>query len=605
MIASTRSAAPSAPEVLAGPVAVCLDRPVLSLDKPFTYDLPAGLGAGVGSLVRVRFHGKLTRGWVLGPTDDVPARILPVQRLVSPVRFFDEAGLALARWVAERYVAPLATVLDRAVPPRVASEDERPPGTHPPPRPRVPVPAARADLAGRADLAAALARRGAAAFVLRPAPEDEVDLAVETVAACLASGRSALVLVPEAAPVPATARALEEAFGERVASFLGGDKRARYRRWLDLGEGRYDVVVGTRPAVFAPLADLGLVYVSRESHPAHREDRAPYYHVRDVALARARLATATCVLSAICPSLEAVSLGLADVAPRERRWPKVEVVRPGAEGRAPRLVQALRETRRAFVLAPVPGYGVAQVCRACGAPAACGACGGTLRLAEGEVRCVVCEAPGRCAVCGSDDFGIRRGGAERVEEWVSRVATVPVTRPRRPRLPAATGEVLVGGPEEVRDLGTADLELVAVLDADLAARRPGLAARERALATWMEAVAWARPNGRAIVQASQPGDPAVQAVVRGNPDRFHARERERRAAAGFPVGAPTFRVVGDERLERELAAFAPITALVTSLGGRTVCLLALEPGRLGAFGAGIRELAARGVVERVEAEPHL
>ncbi|MGZ4149984.1 MAG: hypothetical protein ACXVQJ_08090, partial [Actinomycetota bacterium] len=394
-------------------------------------------------------------------------------------------------------------------------------------------------------------------------------------------------------------------FGPRAALFLGGSKRARYRMWLAIRAGRYDVVVGTRPAVFAPVDELGLILVSRESHPAHREDRAPYYHVRDVALARARLVSATCVLSAVCPSIESASLGLPEVAPRERRWPKVEVVRPGAEGRAPRLLQALRETRRAFVFAPVPGYGVAQVCRACGAPAACAACGGTLRLAEGEVRCVVCEAPGRCAACGGGDFGIRRGGAERVEEWVARIATVPVARPQRPRLPAPAGEVLVGGPEEVRDLGPADLELVAVLDADLAARRPGLAARERALSTWMEAVGWARPHGRAIVQASQPGDPAVQALVRGNPDRFHARERERRAAAGFPVGVPTFRVVGDERLEAELGAFAPITALVTSLGGRTVCLLALEPGSLGAFGAGIRELAARGIVERVEAEPHL
>jgi primosomal protein N' (replication factor Y) len=528
-----------------------------------------------------------------------------VQRLVSPVRFFDEDGLALARWVAGRYVAPLATVIDRIAPPRVASEDERDPAADVPARTTVIAPRARPGYAGAADLAAALARRRPAAFVLRPAPEDEVDLAVETVAACLASGRRALVLVPEAAPVPATARALEEAFGDRVASFLGGDKRARYRLWLDICHGRHDVVVGTRPAVFAPIADLGLVYVSRESHPAHREDRAPYYHVRDVALARARLAPATCVLSAICPSVEAASLNLSEVAPRERRWPKVEVVRPGAEGRAPRLVQALRAARRAFVFAPVPGYGMAQVCRACGAPAACAACGGTLRLAEGEVRCVVCEAPGRCAVCGAGDFGIRRGGAERVEEWVARVAAVPVARPRRPRLPAPAGEVLVGGPEEVRDLGPADLDLVAVLDADLAARRPGLAARERALATWMEAVGWARPNGRAIVQASQPGDPAVQALVRGNPDRFHERERERRATVGFPVGAPAFRVVGDERLEAELAAFAPITSLVTTLGGRTVCLLALEPGRLEAFGAGIRELAVRGVVERVEAEPHL
>ena len=126
-IASTRSAAPSAPEVLAGPVAVCIDRPLLALDKPFTYDLPAELGAGIGSYVRSRFHGKLTKGWVLGPTDDIPSRTLPVQRAVSPVRFFDPELLELAKWISARYVTPLAEALGALSPPRVAWKKERAP----------------------------------------------------------------------------------------------------------------------------------------------------------------------------------------------------------------------------------------------------------------------------------------------------------------------------------------------------------------------------------------------------------------------------------------------------------------------------------------------
>jgi hypothetical protein len=121
----------------------------------------------------------------------------------------------------------------------------------------------------------------------------------------------------------------------------------------------------------------------------------------------------------------------------------------------------------------------------------------------------------------------------------------------------------------------------------------------------MEAVGWARPSGRAIVQSSHPGDPAVQALVRGNPDRFLAREAERRAAAGFPVGAPTFRVVGTDVLEREIARHDPITTLVTIRGGRTVCLVVLRIGAVPAFGRDMRRLVAEGVVERVEAEPHL
>lgn len=593
-----------------GPVAVCIDRPILSLDRPFTYLLPAELDAGLGSLVQVPFHGRLIRGWVLGSSEAFGTRTLSVKKVVSSVRFFDDAMLELMRWVSERYVAPLAAVIGRVAPPRVASEegslgaDARGGGA------ADSTPASSSDLFSSyrngPTLDAAIAS-GAGAFVLRPAPEDEVTAVVEAVQRCLDGHRRAIVLVPEAAPVPATAAAIVDAFGERVGSLVGGDKRARYRRWLEILGGRYDVVVGTRPAVFAPVTGLGLIVVARESHPAHREDRAPYYHVRDVALQRARLGGAVCVLSALCPSSEASALRVTEVASSTRRWPPVEVVRAGPEGRAPRLVRALRETHRGFIFAPLPGYGIAQVCRACGRPAACAACGGLLRSEEGVVRCVVCEAPGRCGHCGATDFGIRRGGAERVEEWAAAVAPVPVRRVTsrgRARLPKGN-EILVGGPESVRDLGTGDLELVAILEADLAERRPGIAARERALATWMEAVAWARPSGRAIVQADRPNDPAIQALVRGNPDRFHADEADRRKAAGFPVGSAVFRVAGSADLEAELATVRPITLLASSVGEQTVCLLALDPDRVNEFGRVVRELAAHDVVTRVEAEPHL
>jgi hypothetical protein len=165
--------------------------------------------------------------------------------------------------------------------------------------------------------------------------------------------------------------------------------------------------------------------------------------------------------------------------------------------------------------------------------------------------------------------------------------------------------VLVGGPDDVRDFGPGGLDLVAVLDADRAERRPGLTARERALTTWMEAIGWARPDGRAIVQATKANDPLIQALVRGTPDRFHADERSRRAAAGFAVGSAVFRVAGPPGVEDELASLEPTTMLVSSVGEQTVCLLALEPGRVSEFGLAVRDLAARDLVLRVEAEPHL
>ncbi len=595
-------------EPLRGPVSICVDRPLLSLDRPFTYELDDELGAGVGSLVKVPFHGRSVRAWILGPTDDVPARVLAVRSVVSPVRWFDEAGLELCRWVSERYVAPLAAVLARATPPRVAGEEgpERAAGfreVRPPPVVESVLDRHR----NGNDLLHDIGQGSGGAWALRPVPEHEAAATVEAVAACVASGRRALVVVPEAAPVPATALAVAAAFGDRAALLLGGSKRARVRMWLDAQAGRYDVVVGTRPSVFTPMPDLGLIVVSRESHAALREERAPYYHARDVALARAAIEPATVVLSALAPSSETAALSLPTVSPQRRSWVPVEIVAPGPEGRAPRLVRALGATSRAFVFSPLPGYGIAALCRACGHPAACASCGGALRSTEGVVRCVVCEAPGRCRACGASEFGLRRGGRERVQEWVSRVAHARVQRLAPgdpPRLPG-DGEVLIGGPDDVHELGAGGLDLVAILDADLAGRRPGLTARERAFTTWTEVVAWARPGGRAIVQSLHANDAAVQSLVQGDPARFHREERRRRAEAGFPVGSAVFRVAGGADLEHELGALDPITMLVSSDEGQTICLLALEPRAVPAFGRAARELARRDVVTRVEAEPHL
>ncbi|MEX2407217.1 MAG: hypothetical protein WD834_07735, partial [Actinomycetota bacterium] len=450
-------------------------------------------------------------------------------------------------------------------------------------------------------------RDGSGSYVVRSAPGEEAALAVECVGAALASGRGAVVLVPEVDPMPATVQAVVDAFGEDVVRFFGGDKRSRYRTWLEIADGRYRVVVGTRPAVFAPVPNLGLLFVGREHHALHREERSPYFHVRDVAVARAAREGAVAVLASVMPSLEGLEIPHVDVEAADRRWPRVEAVKPGPEGRAPRLLAALREARRAFLYEPIRGYGVARVCRACGEAAACASCGGMLRSEEGSIRCTVCEARGRCAACGAEDFGVARGGAERVEQWARGVATVPVSRlgpSDRPRPPGGA-EVVVGGIDAVKDFGPVRLDLVGILNADASLRRAGIAARERTLSAWAEVAAWAGPSGRVVLQTNRPNDHAVQALVAGKPDRFARTERTRLADAGFPVGAPVFRVVGTGSLEDELTALPHRTLLVSPLEEQTVCLVALDAGEVAVFGAAIRRLAERGVVTRVEAEPHL
>jgi primosomal protein N' (replication factor Y) len=620
---------------------VCVAVPRLSLDRPFTYVLSEEEGAGTGSLVSVPFHGRTVKGWVLGPASEVPqGRLLGVRKVRSAVRFFNQETLSLLRWTSERYLAPLATVIERSHPPRVVSEERDPdvagavdagtpsrspsarlggglPGHAPPPAPSTALTRSSIDVLARYGGQRSLLEPGTTTW-LRPLPREETDVCAAAVAACLTAGRTAIVLVPEADPVPATAATVLEAFGRRVVLFAGGDDRIRYRTWLDVQAGRFDVVVGTRPAVFSPLRELGLIWISRECHPGHREERSPYHHVREVAMARARLHGAACVLASLSPSADTAD-GVATGAIRSARAPRaveraaaplVETTAPEAEDRSPRLAALLKRARSAALIVSRRGYGVARVCRSCGQPAACAACRGVIVVEGGRPRCRVCRRPGECAVCHGREFGVERGGAERVAQWAEQRSPLALDRDpvEGPHAAPADGRLLVGTAASVKDHGKREVDLVAILDPDRALARAGLHAGEQALATWMEAAAWARPRaagGRVLAQTRHPGHPAIQALVRWEPLPFLLAEGDRRREAGFPPNRAVFRISGSGGLEGRLREAGAIVIVATPAGDGEACLVAVAPERLAGFRDRVVRLAGEGVMERVEAEPQL
>ena len=423
-------------------------------------------------------------------------------KAVSPVRYFDAAMLELARWMAERYVAPLATVLGAMSPPRVAGEEgQRTPTVARGPGGRFAPSLGFASV--RAPRTRSTRRRPSFAVVrvrsrIRPCGalrggrggswcgrrrRTSSGRRSRRCAACLAGGRRAIVLVPEASPMPATTAALRggvRGAGLRVrgrgcagpVSDVAGDPRRRVRR------GRGDAARGVRARPDVGLA-LGLARIT----PRRIERSArPTTTSATSRSRRAQLAAGVCVLAAACPiergrggrvprgdaRRAAVAEGRGGPPRHRGACAAVGARPPGGDARV--RLRAGSRLRRGAGLPGVrrPG-GVRGVRRhACGLrPARCGASSA--------------RRPGAAARAARRPSGSDAGGAERVEEWVGRVAAVPVARVARPRLPRATGEIVVGGPEVVRDLGVGGLDLVAVLDADLAAARPG-ACRARARA---------------------------------------------------------------------------------------------------------------------------
>jgi len=399
----------------------------------------------------------------------------------------------------------------------------------------------------------------------------------EAIVAAQSVGRPALVLVPEialAVPLIDRLRADLEASIAIVHSALGEGERAD--EWRRIRAGEVQVVVGTRLAVTAPLADVGLIVVDEEHDAAYKSDRTPRLQARDTAIELARLAQGVVVLGSATPSVE--SFGRAQdgiyrsVALAERltgATPSVEVVDLRAELAAgnrgvlsDRLATAVRELdrdagERAILVINRRGSASAVLCRDCGAAQSCPECSRPLVFHQVgmTLRCHQCGTASplatRCPACRSPRIRYLGGGTQRVEaELRSRFPGYRVGRLDRDiveRKGAAERvvdafrdgrlDVLVGTSLVTKGLDIPEVTLVGVVSADVALNLPDERAAERTYQLLAQAVGRAgrgeRP-GYAIIQSYQPDHPAIQAVARGDARTFYNAELEQRRRFGSP-----------------------------------------------------------------------
>ena len=414
---------------------------------------------------------------------------------------------------------------------------------------------------------------------------------------------------PRRCRCPRPRRRSSEAFGERVAMFVGGDKRSRYRTWLDIARRAVRRRGGNAAGrVRARCATSGRSWCpARAIRPIARIGRRTTTSAMSRWSGPGSAGPCACSPRSVRRRRRARSASWRSRRRRGggRRWRSCGPVRRDARldssARSERRTAAsssrrCRDTgsRRCVVRAAARRHARRAAARfdrkRARFVASCARRRGDARIAGRRISGSGAAAPN------ASKSGRRRSPPSR---------SAGSRREAGPGLPRAE-EILVGGPESVRDLGPGDLDLVAILDADLAERRPGLASRERALATWMEAVGMGAPLGqsdRAGRPAGRPRDPSVGARQPGSVPRGRGSATRGGGVPGrvAPCSGSSARM----RSKPELADVDPITMLVSSVGEQTVCLLALEPGRVDGFGRTIRDLAARDIVERVEAEPHL
>ena len=583
------------------PVArVLVDVPLAHLDRPFDYLVPERMAEAAvpGCRVRVRFAGQLTGGYLLERTAETEhrGRLAALERVVSPERVLTPEIAALAREVADRYAGTVADVLRLAIPPRHAGAEARP-GTRSVPDAAAPLPVRPAAgpwaryPAGQAFLAAlADGRAPRAIWTALPGRDwpEEIARAAGTAAA---AGRGALIVVPDARDLDLVDAALARVLGPgRHACLSAGLGPAeRYRRWLAVARGELRVAAGTRAAMFAPVAELGLVVLWDDGDDLHAEPRAPYPHAREVLALRAHRARAAALIGGFARTAEATSLvesGWAHAVTAQRATVRrfapdvratgydAELARDEAARSARMPILALRTARAALargpVLVQVPrrGYLTAVACECCRAAARCAQCAGPLAVeaSDAPARCRWCgrtDAEWRCPACGHGRVRAVVTGSRRTAEELARA--FPGTRvvvsggtatigsvPAAPALVVATP-----GAEPLVDGGYAAAVL---LDGWVLLGRPSLAAAQEALRRWMNAAALvaAGSAGGTVILVAEASLPVSQALIRWDPVTHAERELAEREALGFP---PAVRMAALTGPAEAVAGFLAETAL--------------------------------------------
>ena len=428
----------------------------------------------------------------------------------------------------------------------------------------------------------------------------KTEVYLEAVAACLAKGRQALVLLPEIALTAEFLTRVEARFGARPAEWHSGVTMTERRRaWKMVGEGGAQLVVGARSALFLPFRDLGLIVVDEEHDSSYKQEDGVLYSARDMAVLRASIDQAQVVLASATPSLESWANAEAgkyarlDLTARfgEATLPEMraidmrsEEVPPGrwiSDTLAGAVRARLEAGEQALLFLNRRGYAPVTICRACGHQIGCDAC--DARMVEHRfLKRLVCHQcgetkplPDACPSCGAEGKLAPVGpGVERLGEEVvglfpeARVAVLSSDLFGSARaLKAAIEEIAAGGADII--IGTQlvakghnfpRLTLVGVIDADLGLQGSDLRAAERTFQLMRQVAGRAgradRP-GEALLQTYQPEHPVIRAILSGEEEAFWRAEAEERRVAGMP---PYGRLAG-------IVLSAPDVQAVFDLGG--------------------------------------
>ncbi len=464
----------------------------------------------------------------------------------------------LSAWVKQGYAAPAAIAVD------AGSADALPELT-----------------AAQAEVLSALTARldGFAAHLLFGVTgSGKTEVYLRLIERRLETGGQVLVLLPEIHLTPQMVERFSRRFPNRklVSLHSGLADGERLAGWLDCLEGRADIVLGTRLAIFAPLPRLALIVVDEEHDASYKQMEGLRYHARDVAVWRARQRDIPVVLGSATPALESWAntkrhryqlLAMPERAHAEAELPQVRLIDSRTDKPKQGITEALQKAladnlargQQSLVFINRRGYAPVLYCRACGHVSTCPRCAAhqVVHRHRGgyQLRCHHCglatQPPQSCPTCGSLDLQPAGQGTQKVEDTLAelfpdaRILRVDRDTAARRGAFAAMREaiakreidILVGTQIVAKGHDFPMLTLVGVIGADQALMSTDFRASERLFAQLMQVggrAGRAAHAGRVLIQTEYPHHPLYTALVAHDYPAFAERTLRERKSADFP-----------------------------------------------------------------------
>ncbi len=428
----------------------------------------------------------------------------------------------------------------------------------------------------------------------------KTEVYLDRVAATLASGQQALLLVPEINLTPQLLDRIGAALPQAACAVLHSKltPSQRNRAWHDAHSGRASLVIGTRLAVFAPLKNLGLIVIDEEHDASYKQNESPRYHARDVAIMRAQRLGVPLILASATPSLETWrhartgryatlrlnSRATASPAPRMRCVPaKGRHVKLGlSDTLADAISERLGRREQSLVLVNRRGFAPALYCPHCAWSAPCKRCDAkmTLHQFSRSLRCHHCGSqtgvPTKCPACGHPELIGSGVGTQKLEQAL--IERFPHARIARADTDALSGkyawqqlyerilnrdiDIVVGTQMLAKGHDFPALTLVGVVDSDRAIFSTDFRAQEDLFALLTQVAGRAGRHtieaGEVIIQTEFPDHPTYQAVLRNDFDSFANETLIQRDAFGLPPLTRMALIRGESKDAQSVADFFAI-----------------------------------------------